>query len=48
MTRGFANEVGDPAIIERLKQGETPESIVASWKPALDRFLAIRARYLLY
>jgi len=48
MTGGFANEVGDPAVIERLKSGESPESIVSSWQPALDAFERIRKRYLAY
>jgi len=48
MTGGFSNEVGDPAVIERLTNGESPESIVSSWQPALDAFERIRKRYLAY
>ena len=45
---GFAREVGDPQIEARLRAGESPEAIIASWQPALDRFMLLRANYLLY
>lgn len=33
---------------ERLQKGDTAESIIRSWKPGQDAFLARRARFLLY
>jgi len=45
---GFPNMVGDPKIEARLRAGEPPEAIAASWQPALKNFLRIRDRYLLY
>jgi uncharacterized protein YbbC (DUF1343 family) len=46
--RGFPIMVGDPRIEARLRAGEAPEAIIASWQPELERFLRIRARYLIY
>ncbi|MDR2733934.1 MAG: DUF1343 domain-containing protein [Spirochaetota bacterium] len=45
---GFSKEVGDPKIEARLRAGESPEAIIASWQPALDRFMRLRENYLLY
>ncbi|HET7038990.1 MAG TPA: DUF1343 domain-containing protein [Gemmatimonadales bacterium] len=39
---------GDRAIRLGLERGTPPDSIVAGWQPALDRFKQMRARYLLY
>jgi beta-N-acetylhexosaminidase len=45
---GFSKEVGDPKVEARLRNGESPEAIIASWQPALEGFMRIRAAYLLY
>jgi len=45
---GFAREVGDLKIEARLRAGESPEAIIASWQPALDAFMRVREKYLLY
>ena len=39
---------GEGEILEQLARGDTPAAIVASWRPRLERFLARRARALLY
>lgn len=36
------------AVFDRIKGGDDPRAIVAGWQPALTRFKALRARYLLY
>lgn len=38
----------DRAMLDRIKAGEDPRRIAAAWQPALNRFKARRARYLLY
>jgi uncharacterized protein YbbC (DUF1343 family) len=39
---------GDFSIRRRILESESAESIIASWQPDLQRFLARRARYLVY
>jgi uncharacterized protein YbbC (DUF1343 family)/CubicO group peptidase (beta-lactamase class C family) len=34
--------------LERVKRGETPDAIVSSWKPTLDRFRQVREHFLIY
>lgn len=40
--------LGSADTIARLKRGESPEKIIASWAPQLAAFEKIRAKYLLY
>lgn len=40
--------VVNKATVEALKQGEDPRRIAEDWQDAIDRFMNIRARYLLY
>jgi uncharacterized protein YbbC (DUF1343 family) len=40
--------VGSQATVDALKRGENPGSIVASWKPEVERFRAMREKYLIY
>lgn len=40
--------LANAATLARLEAGDTPESIVASWKKDLAAFLKIRAKHLLY
>jgi uncharacterized protein YbbC (DUF1343 family) len=40
--------VGSERTIERLERGDTPAAIVAGWSSDLDKFRAMRAKYLLY
>lgn len=39
---------GSPLVREGIDAGLTPEAIRASWKPALAKFKAQRAQYLVY
>jgi uncharacterized protein YbbC (DUF1343 family) len=48
MNRGFPAMVGDFTIEARLRSGESPDAITASWQPELKRFMGIRAKYLIY
>ncbi len=41
-------EIGSRAIVRQILRGEDPRRIQASWQGARKRFLAIRAKYLLY
>jgi uncharacterized protein YbbC (DUF1343 family) len=45
---GHPKEVGDPKIEARLRAGESPEAIIASWQSALASFMRLRENYLLY
>ncbi|TAK16480.1 MAG: DUF1343 domain-containing protein, partial [Acidobacteria bacterium] len=40
--------IGSPADIARLKSGDDPASIAASWSAAEARWRLLRAKYLLY
>jgi uncharacterized protein YbbC (DUF1343 family) len=40
--------LGNAETVERLRRGESPESIVRSWDPQLENFRRVRANYLLY
>jgi uncharacterized protein YbbC (DUF1343 family) len=44
----FDKLAGGPDLRERIRRGETEEAIRASWKPAVEAFRSVRARYLLY
>ena len=44
----FDKLAGGPDLRERIVRGEDEETIRTSWKPALDEFLKVRAKYLLY
>ena len=39
---------GTDAVVSGLESNESASQIVAQWRPALERFLMLRARYLLY
>jgi hypothetical protein len=36
------------AALDALTSGEDPRRIAADWRPGLEQFQSIRARYLLY
>jgi uncharacterized protein YbbC (DUF1343 family) len=40
--------LGDRATFEAVARGDDPRSIAASWQQGLDRFRALRSKYLLY
>ncbi len=40
--------IGSRAALQAIKDGQDPEAIAASWRPQLDAFHRMRARYLLY
>jgi uncharacterized protein YbbC (DUF1343 family) len=40
--------LGSQATLERLERGDDPARIIAGWSDDLDKFRAMRARYLLY
>lgn len=40
--------IGDPETIRRLTDGEAANSILSSWKTAIDQYLVERERYLIY
>jgi uncharacterized protein YbbC (DUF1343 family) len=40
--------LGSQSTVERLARGEAPTQIVASWRSDLDKFRAMREKYLLY
>jgi uncharacterized protein YbbC (DUF1343 family) len=40
--------LGTDSIRKALEAGEEPETIEKSWKPALDDFLTLRKKHLLY
>ncbi|HMF56077.1 MAG TPA: exo-beta-N-acetylmuramidase NamZ domain-containing protein [Pyrinomonadaceae bacterium] len=44
----YSRLIVNAETLERLKQGESPEEIAASWREQLERFNATRAKYLLY
>jgi uncharacterized protein YbbC (DUF1343 family) len=40
--------LGSQATVDALTRGDSPESIIKSWAPTLDKFQQMRAKYLLY
>lgn len=40
--------LGSRKVLEEIKAGENPTTIVSGWQPALRKFLALRSKYLLY
>ncbi|HRH39793.1 MAG TPA: DUF1343 domain-containing protein, partial [Flavobacteriales bacterium] len=44
----FDNLAGGPDLRERIVRGEDEDTIRASWKPALQAFMKVRQKYLLY
>jgi uncharacterized protein YbbC (DUF1343 family) len=40
--------LGSQSTVDRLKRGDAPADIVASWSTDLDKFRKMRAKYLLY
>lgn len=40
--------IGDPETIRRLTDGEAANSILSSWKTAIEKYLSERERYLIY
>jgi uncharacterized protein YbbC (DUF1343 family) len=46
--RRFAELVANADTVARLESGQSPDAIVASWKGPLEKFGAIREKYLLY
>lgn len=40
--------LGSQSTVERLKRGDSPEDIAAGWGAELEKFRAIRAKYLIY
>jgi uncharacterized protein YbbC (DUF1343 family) len=40
--------IGDPETIRRLTEGEAAESILSTWKAALENYLVERDKYLIY
>lgn len=46
--KALATDWGTDAIGNGLESGESADAIVASWQPALERFLRLREKYLLY
>lgn len=44
----FDKLAGGPDLRERIVRGESEEVIRASWRPALDAFMQMRKKYLLY
>ena len=44
----FEKLVGGPDLRERIIRGEDEDTIRASWQPALQAFMKVRQKYLLY
>ncbi len=44
----FDSDMGTDQVRRQLAAGKSPEEIEKSWEPDLQRFLAVRAKYLLY
>ncbi len=40
--------VGSQDVIDAIKSGKDTSSVMTLWQPSLDKFLALRSRYLLY
>ncbi len=47
-TAYFDKLAGTPTLKEQIRAGKTEKQIRDSWKPELDKFKAVRARYLIY
>jgi uncharacterized protein YbbC (DUF1343 family) len=47
-TAYFDKLAGTPTLKEQIRAGKTEKQIRESWKPELDKFKAVRARYLIY
>src|SRR6266571_9382496 len=45
---GYSRLLVNADALERLKRGDSPEEITASWRAALENFRRVRARALLY
>jgi uncharacterized protein YbbC (DUF1343 family) len=49
MEESFFNKLaGNNELWKQLKEQKSEEAIRATWQPSLDRFKAIRKKYLLY
>lgn len=44
----FNKLAGNAALMQQIKDGKTEDEIRQSWRPALEKFKAIRNKYLLY
>jgi uncharacterized protein YbbC (DUF1343 family) len=40
--------IGKRSVLSAIRDGEDPRAIVSSWQDPLDRFMQMRAKYLLY
>ena len=40
--------IGSPEVLQAIKEGQDPNSIVLNWQPSLEMFSKIRSKYLLY
>jgi uncharacterized protein YbbC (DUF1343 family)/CubicO group peptidase (beta-lactamase class C family) len=40
--------IGSRAVLQAIKEGQSPDSIIQSWQPALEDFLELRSKYVLY
>jgi uncharacterized protein YbbC (DUF1343 family)/CubicO group peptidase (beta-lactamase class C family) len=40
--------IGSRTVLQAIKEGHPPDSIIQSWQPALEEFLELRSKYLLY
>jgi uncharacterized protein YbbC (DUF1343 family) len=40
--------IGSRAVLQAIKEGQPPDSIIQSWQPALEDFLELRSKYVLY
>ncbi len=47
-TGGFNRLVGNDLLMQQIKAGKSESEIRKSWQPALNKFKAIRKKYLLY
>ncbi len=47
-TSNFTAHAGTASLQKQIEQGVDLETIYASWKPGIDRFKSMRAKYLLY
>jgi uncharacterized protein YbbC (DUF1343 family) len=44
----FDEVMGTASVRQRILAGDSAEAIVADWKPEMDEFMKIRAKYLYY
>jgi len=40
--------IGSREVLQAIKEGQDPSSIVQSWQSSLETFIKIRSKYLLY